>query len=117
MLFNNKFEFYQAATLGGDNDLRGYRRERFTGKDSFLQSTDLRFTIGKLRTGFLPIKYGVYAGYDYGRVWAEGEDSNKWHQSGGGGIWFNGVDALTAKISYFKGTDTGRVVFGLALGF
>ena len=117
ILFNNKFEFYQAANLGGDNDLRGYRRERFTGKESFLQSTDLRFSIGKLKTGFLPIKYGVYAGYDYGRVWTEGDDSKKWHQSAGGGIWFSGVDALTAKVSYFKGSDAGRIVFGLSLGF
>jgi hypothetical protein len=25
--------------------------------------------------------------FDYGRVWLDGETSNKWHQSMGGGIW------------------------------
>lgn len=117
ILFNDKFEFYQAATLGGDNDLRGYRRERFTGKQSFLQTTDLRLTLGKLRNALLPIKYGIYMGYDYGRVWVEDDTSNKWHNSAGGGLWLNGVDSITAKVSYFKGSDQGRIVFGLAFGF
>ena len=116
-IFNNKFEFYQAAMLGGDNDLRGYRRERFTGKDSFLQSTDLRYTLGKLKNSFLPVKYGLYAGFDYGRVWVDNDNSKKWHNSAGGGFFLNTVDALTAKVSYFKGSDRGRVVFGLMFGF
>jgi hypothetical protein len=35
MIFNDNYEFYQASTLGGDADLRGYRRERFAGNDAF----------------------------------------------------------------------------------
>lgn len=117
ILFNSKFEFYQGATLGGDNDLRGYRRERFTGKESFLQTTDLRYTIGRLRNGIFPVKYGLYGGFDYGRVWIENDSSKKWHSSAGGGFFLNTVDAVTAKVSYFKGSDRGRLVFGLMLGF
>lgn len=117
MLFNNDFEFYQAATLGGDSDLRGYRRERFTGRHSFLQSSDVRYTIGRLRNGLLPVKYGLYTGFDYGRVWIDNDDSKKWHAAGGGGLWLNGVEVLTAKMSYFHGSDGGRIVFGLSMGF
>src|SRR5690606_37818990 len=117
VIFNNRFEFYQAAALGGDSDLRGYRRERFTGKESFLQSTDIRYTIGRLRNGILPVKYGVYAGYDYGRVWIDNDSAKQWHQAGGGGLWLNGVDVLTAKMSYFHSSDGGRIVFGLSVGF
>jgi hypothetical protein len=116
VLFNNNFEFYQAAMLGGDNDLRGYRQQRYNGKQSVYQSTDLRFAIGKWKSSILPVKYGVYAGYDYGRVWIPDEASRKWHQSVGGGFWVNGVDALTAKVFYFQGTDGGRVAFALAFG-
>lgn len=117
VLFNNNFEFYQAATLGGDSDLRGYRNQRFTGKESYLQSTDLRLTLGNFRSSIIPFKYGIFGGYDYGRVWIENDSSRKWHQSAGGGLWINGVDALTAKAFYFHGSDGGRVAFGLLFGF
>lgn len=117
LLFNNNYEFYQAATIGGDNDLRGYRRERFTGKQSFYQSSDLRFTIGHRKTNIVPVTYGILGGYDYGRVWLDGENSEKWHQSVGGGIWFNSIKVITGKVSYFHGSDGGRFSFGLTFGF
>ncbi len=115
-LFSNGFEFYQAATLGGDTDLRGYRRERFTGKRSAYQSTDLRFTIGNVKTSFVPMKYGIFGGYDYGRVWVSDDTSEKWHQSVGGGAWLNGLDVVTARVFYFYGSDGGRVAFGVNFG-
>jgi Calcineurin-like phosphoesterase len=115
-IFSNDFEFYQAATLGGDFDLRGYRRERFTGKRSVYQSTDIRLTLGKVKTSFLPMKYGIFGGYDLGRIWVSNDTSEKWHQSVGGGAWLNGLDTVTARVFYFYGTDGGRVAFGLAFG-
>ncbi len=116
VLFNNNFEVYQAATLGGGTDLRGYRRERYTGKQSAYHSSDLRLTVGRWKSSFIPMSYGVFGGYDYGRVWIDNEDSEKWHQSAGGGFWLNGVDMITAKIFYFYGSDGGRVAFGLQFG-
>jgi hypothetical protein len=41
-LFDDKYEFYQAAIVGGDQDLRGFRNQRFSGKHTFYQSTDIR---------------------------------------------------------------------------
>ena len=118
VLFNNNFEFYQGATLGGDYDLRGFRNERFLGKASFYQSSDVRWSIGKIKKSIIPMSYGILGGYDYGRVWLDGEDSHKWHQSVGGGIWFNGLNVITGRITYFKGTDErARVTFGLGYGF
>lgn len=118
VLFNNNFEFYQGATLGGDYDLRGFRNERFLGKSSFYQSTDLRWNIGKIKKSIVPMSYGILGGFDYGRVWLDGENSRKWHQSIGGGIWINGLNVITGRITYFKGTDDrARVTFGLGYGF
>jgi hypothetical protein len=49
---------------------------------------------------------------------ADGEASNKWHQSVGGGIWLNGLGTLTTRLTYFKSADDeGRVTFGLGFGF
>lgn len=118
VLFNNNFEFYQGATLGGDYDLRGFRNERFLGKASFYQSTDLRWNIGKIKKNIIPMSYGILGGFDYGRVWLDGENSQKWHQSVGGGIWLNGLNVVTARITYFKSVDDrARITFGLGYGF
>lgn len=117
MLFSNDYEFYQMATVGGDFDLRAFRFQRFSGKQSFFQTSDVRYEIGRLKNGIVPIKYGVLAGFDYGRVWLQDDFSNKWHNSYGGGIWLNGVNLLTAKLSYFHSEDGGRVSFGLGFGF
>lgn len=117
-IFNNNFEFYQGATLGGDYDLRGFRNERFLGNQSFFQSSDLRWNIGKINKTIVPMSYGILAGFDYGRVWLDGEKSNKWHQSFGGGIWLNGLNVITARITYFKSAyEIARLAFGLGFGF
>ena len=116
-LFDDKYEFYQAATVGGDQDLRGFRNQRFSGKHTFYQSTDIRWNLGKLQNGFAPLSYGVFGGFDYGRVWLKNDASDKWHQSVGGGFWINGVNLLTAKASYFYSSDGGRISAGLGFGF
>ncbi|SHG20357.1 hypothetical protein SAMN05443549_102414 [Flavobacterium fluvii] len=118
VLFNNNFEFYQGATLGGDYDLRGFRNERFLGKVSFYQSTDLRWNIGKIKKSIIPMSYGILGGFDYGRVWLNGENSQKWHQSVGGGLWINGLNAITGRVTYFKSIDDrARITVGLGYGF
>ncbi|WP_313376468.1 metallophosphoesterase [Chishuiella sp.] len=113
---NENIEFYQMATLGGDQDFRGYRPGRFAANKVFLQTSDLRFDAFRFKA-IVPLRLGVFVGADYGRVWLDGENSKKWHSSTGGGIWLNGVNTITATISYFKGDDPGRVVFGFNFGF
>ncbi|MGH2666526.1 metallophosphoesterase [Flavobacterium sp.] len=117
ILLNTNYEFYQGATLGGDYDLRGFRKERFLGKESFFQSSDLRWNIGKIRQSIVPMSYGILGGYDYGRVWVDGQKSDKWHQSFGGGIWLNGLNQVTARLTYFNSSDGNRIAFGLGFGF
>lgn len=117
-ILNNNYEFYQGATLGGDTDLRGYRNERFLGSSYFSQSSDLRLSLGKINRTIVPFTYGILGGFDYGRIWLDGENSKKWHQDYGGGLWLNAVNVITARISYFKSPDeVGRVIFGAAYSF
>lgn len=111
------FEFYQAASIGGNADLRGYRFQRFSGKSAFTQSTDLRYSFRRRTTGLLPVTPGIYGGIDYGRVWFPGEDSGQWHNSYGGGLFLNGVDLLTLNLGLFHASDGARFTFGLGFGF
>ncbi len=122
--FGDDFEFYQGANIGANNGLRGYRNERFTGKSSFVQSTDLRLNLRKVKTGLLPLNIGFYGGIDYGRVWVDdtfllnpNDHSNDWNTSIGGGIFANAADMMTLNLSAFNSDDGLRLAFRLGFGF
>lgn len=117
ILSNSNFEFYQAASVGGKDGLRGYRNERFSGKNSYYQNTDFRLNLFKFNAGLVPAKFGIFSGFDYGRVWLNNDNSNKWHSSIGGGIYANGAGLFTLQTSYFSSNDGGRFMFGLGFGF
>ncbi|MEP5341677.1 MAG: metallophosphoesterase [Algibacter sp.] len=126
LIFGDEFEFYQSASIGGDDGLRGYRNQRFSGENSFYQSTDLRLNLRKVKTGLLPLNIGVYGGFDYGRVWVEDDfvldndssnNSNDWNTSIGGGIFANAADILTLNLSAFNSDDGLRLAFKVGFGF
>ena len=112
-----EFEFYQAARLGADSGLRGYRMERYTGKSSFGAGADLRYAFDTVKTGFLPFQIGVYTGYDLGRVWMDNQNSKLWHDSYGGGIWINSAESVQGNFSLFSGSEGARFEFGLGFKF
>ncbi|MDT0644257.1 metallophosphoesterase [Zunongwangia sp. F363] len=117
MNIGDDYEFYQAAQLGGDSGLRGYRQERFTGKTAFATGGDLRYSFDQFKTGFLPFQIGIFGGYDLGRVWNDFEDSSRWHDSYGGGLWINSADAINGTFSLFSGSEGARFSFGLDFRF
>ncbi len=111
------FEFYQGATIGGSNGLRGYRNQRFTGKTAYYQNTDIRYNLSKIKTGILPMSLGVYGGFDYGRVWINKQDSDQWHTSIGGGFLLNLADIISLNFAIFSSNDGTRFTFGLGFGY
>lgn len=114
---NRNFEFYQAANIGGDNGLRAYRTQRFSGKSFVLNSSEIRWNLGQLRNSFLPASYGVALGYDVGRVWNPGERSTKWHQSAGASVWLTMLNKISLRMNGFSGEDGFRLSFGLGMSF
>ena len=115
--FNNNFEFYHAASIGGSDGLRGFRNQRFTGKQSLYQNTDIRYSFSTMKTKVLPIRLGIYGGFDYGRIWLDQEVSDKWNNSYGGGFFINGAEILSANLGLFNSIDGVRVAFSLGFGF
>ena len=91
--------FYHLPHLGGADDLRGYRRERFWGKTAFSNSNELRF-ITNMRSYMMNGKIGLTVFYDQGRVWQPGETSGTWHTDYGGGLLLAPFNALLANIAY-----------------
>ena len=112
-----EYFFYHAPTLGGNNGLRGFRDERFTGHSYFYQTTDLRFRIKKYATAVAPITVGVFGGFDYGRVWERNDSSDRWHISQGGGLWISGYNFLSFNAGYFNSVEGNMVQVGFGFSF
>lgn len=112
-LFSDKYDFFQSATT----ELRGFRNNRFIGKQSFYQFSEFRWDMGELKNHFTPVEYGLFTGVDYGRVWYPDEDSNKWHASYGGGFWLTLFKEFTGKVSFFTSNDDQRFMLQLGMGF
>lgn len=115
--FGNNYKFYQAANIGGDNGLRGYRSERFTGRNSLVGSADLRYSFPSIKTRLLPLQVTIFGGGDVGRVWHKGDGSEKWHNDYGGGLRITAAKSLSGIFNLFTGEDGSRFTFGLGFNF
>ncbi len=101
-IFTKDYEYFQAKTLGFNSYLRGYRRDRFAGQGMAYASGEVRFRLFRSRSYVLPGDVGMLAFTDVGRVWYAGEESDKWHSSYGGGLYFVPFNlvALTGSIGF-----------------
>lgn len=116
-IIGDNYEFYNAATIGGKDGLRGYRNQRFTGDTSFYQNSDIRYNLSSIKTNLVPIQIGIFGGFDYGRVWLDGEDSNDWKTSYGGGLSIVGAEMLNVNVSLFNSVEGNYFKVGLGFGF
>ena len=117
--FGGSYEFYQAANIGGNDGLRGYRNQRFTGKNSLYQSTDIRLNLIRFKTSLVPLNIGLFGGFDYGTVWGQENSTfknTKFNTSLGGGVFFNAANMMSGNIYTFHSDDGLRlaVKFGFA---
>jgi hypothetical protein len=84
---SGEYPWFEAAFIGGSRNLRGYRKSRFGGDSSLYGSLEARLWLLKGRL-IAPGRWGLFGLTDAGRVYLEGESSDKWHASYGGGIFF-----------------------------
>ncbi|WP_026302700.1 metallophosphoesterase [Psychroflexus tropicus] len=117
LMSNNDFEFYQGATLGSRNGLRGFRRDRFIGKESLVGNIDLRYSFNEIKTNVIPLQFGVFGGFDVGRVWTEVPESSQWQNNYGIGFWINGADLFSGTFNFFQSDDGFWFSFGFGASF
>jgi hypothetical protein len=92
-------DFYHLNKLGGYVNLRGYDRERFSGKTMFYNNNELRW-VSNTKNYFFNGEIGLLAFYDDGRVWLPLENSNKWHTGYGGGLILIPFNKLVLTATY-----------------
>ncbi len=84
--------YFGAAFLGGGGffsggaTARGFIAQRFAGDASLYANADARLFLFRFPL-LVPTDFGITGFGDVGRVFAYGESSDRWHPSGGGGIW------------------------------
>ena len=88
-IFNNDYEYFQALTLGNNNYLRGYRKNRFAGQTVMYQTTELRVKLFESKSYIVPGAVGLIGFYEVGRVWVKDEISHNWHNDFGGGLYYS----------------------------
>jgi hypothetical protein len=110
-------QFFQYNQLSGLENLRGYRRSRFSGKTMFYNNHEVRIGIANLNGFIARGKLGLLLFSDNGRVWVPHEDSQKWHVGYGGGVWFIPYGKLSITATYAKSREDRLLVVRTGFSF
>jgi len=113
-IFSDKFEFFQAASIGAGNFLRGFRKNRFAGRSLAYGSAEFRIKLTDVKSYILPGTLGLVAFDDVARVWMDGEQSRRWHNAFGAGFYYIPYDLFI--ISGTVARSREQVLFNITLG-
>lgn len=113
--------YFDLATLGGGRFFtgaatnRGFYSRRFAGESSVYANGDARVVLFRPKL-IVPGDFGVHLFADVGRVFIDHENSDEWHPSGGGGVFFSPL-VRTNTISVSVTESPEETLAYLRLGF
>jgi hypothetical protein len=111
------FPFAESVFLGGASSLRGLREQRFAGDAAVLGSAEVRLHVARILF-LIPSEFGVLALSDAGRVFLDGESSDAWRTSWGGGVWFAPLSRGTVfQVTAARSAGTTFVYAGIGFAF
>ena len=120
-MLGDLYPFHNAATAGGggffsgQDAVRGFRPNRFIGDRSLYGNADLRLYLSRFFLA-LPGEWGLFGFGDVGRVWLDGETSDTWHTSYGGGLWI-GLLSRSNAVAFTVAKSDERTAFSVRAGF
>jgi hypothetical protein len=108
-----RYPYFDAAFIGGASNVRLGKVNRYAGDASAYGSAELRLTVTPMEI-ILPGDFGIFGLADGGRVFLQGESSDRWHTAYGGGVWFSWLDrAYSISLAIAKGEErTGLYIQG-----
>lgn len=111
--------FYKLKYLGQNNDLRGYLRNRFTGESTLFLNTELRWEIAEFQTSVFPLRLGLKAFFDSGRVYSKYDLTGNWHHGYGGGFYVIPLkEEISLNISMaFSEEESGLLLIAIGRAF
>jgi hypothetical protein len=112
-----QYPFFESAFIGGVSTVRLGMVNRYAGDASAYGSAELRLALVPL-TLVLPAELGVFGLGDVGRVFLEGESSDRWHGAAGGGIWLSWLNrAYTLSLAMAQGEEQTGIYAQAGFGF
>ena len=111
------FPFHEAAAVGGPDNLRGFREDRFAGESALYGNGEFRVRLTRIRFPS-PVELGAFAAVDAGRVFfdADSEEADGWHIGSGGGLWISFLKRrATLSAAMMEGEDLTGIY--LRVGF
>ncbi len=106
--------FYHLPTIGGNDNLRGYRNNRFQGHTAFYHNNNLHFRLfDRFGKGVLPTSLGLTLSFDHGRVWSRDElgSEKDWRTTFGAGLWLSPFDRINLSVGTFKADEELEIRF------
>ncbi|MGK2862841.1 MAG: BamA/TamA family outer membrane protein [Chitinophagaceae bacterium] len=111
------FEFYQAQYLGSEDNLRGYRKNRFAGHSKIYNNLELRLKLTNFKTYLFPGSLGLLGFYDTGRIWSDSDASDKWLTGYGAGFWISPLRRLVLTFSFAASEEDKIPLIGIGWKF
>lgn len=112
-----KFPFYHAMFVGGEDNLRGYTRKRFSGNTFVSFQSEIRTKVMENKI-FVKGDLGLHLFAETGRVFSTNQISDKWHPSFGGGIWANFINRMFVfSLTYAYAPDEQNIYFDTRMVF
>jgi len=115
--YGQQIPFYKYSYLGQFNNLRGYKRNRFTGDASAYLNSELRLHLGKVRNLYIPFETGIIGFYDLGKVWLDGRSEGGWHSGYGGGFYISPITRDYLFTLLFESSPEEKLLFRFGAGF
>ena len=111
------YEFFQASSIGGKTNLRGYRATRFSGDACLYQNSEIRLKLFDFSNYISKGEFGMVGFNDVGRIWLDGESSDKWHHGYGGGIWISPFEITVFSVTYELSRDEDPGLFSISFRY
>jgi len=100
------YPFHEAAFVGGATTVRGFPEHRFAGDAALIGNAELRLALFRFSL-LAPDEFGVFGLGDVGRVYLDGETSDRWHAAAGGGIWVSFLHRTnTLSLAYARSPES-----------
>ncbi len=78
---------------------------------------EARLKIASLASYLVPGQLGLVAFYDVGRVWEENQESKKWHQGVGAGLYFSPAQLIMLQFVAGKSVEGWYPYFTMGFRF
>jgi hypothetical protein len=110
------YPWFEAAAIGGLNN-RGFVSRRFIGDSSLFASLSLRVWLARVNVPIVPMRLGLVAFGETGRVWhGDNDESKTWHNSAGGGLLLQPL-AAPITLHAILGHSKESTLFYFGLGY